>query len=1196
MSDHDAETKADSGDSPGDAPEAALYARVKAAFIKASEMGIAERDEYIRREFGDDLDAESMLRGLLSAADRPLPYETLADEIIVAHRAQRIGTKPGSDPGDDSGRPKVPERSRIGPYLLLERLGEGGFGVVYLAEQHKPVKRRVAIKVLKPGMDTRQVIARFEAERHALAMMEHPGIARVFDGGETETGRPYFVMELVRGEPITEYCDRRELSINERLRLFGKVCGALHHAHMKGVIHRDIKPSNVLVTEIDGEATPKVIDFGIAKATNARLTDQTLHTDLWQMLGTPEYMSPEQAELSANELDSRADVYSLGVLLYELLTGITPFESTRLRSAALAEMQRIIRNEDPQRPSTKLSTSRTGDAAAKSRGIAKNKLRAMLTGDLDWVVMRCLEKQVQRRYDSAAEIGREIDRFLSGQPVDAVPPSRLYLAGKYIRRHRRTAVAAALVLTALLMGLIGTTAGLIDATHQRRIAQAEADRAERQTYVAQMQLAWSSLGDKPGKTAAFLEDAPEEHRGWEWAAINARLDLSTKSIDLPGLPLSGPNGPTQFGIAPIDQDTVLVARDSDPVGAELRSLSTGEILFSIDGFGPNAKHHYSLSPDRSRCFVYTLPRRRNRAPPTDLELGAFRLQILDPRTGELLETLAARLPEDVAHFCLGRFGRRVYYAMGNRIVGHEIRTDTAVAESEELPFPAITFTVSPDGHSLVATGSQGGVAVLDSASLRVRHLLQGHRNLVRFSQFSADGSTLITASLDGTARIWNLDRPADDPVVLEHGIAVVRAYLDEDGTTAFTETDAIRAWDAKTRELKGVFASESLMNGSTFVPYGGQGIAAIGDDGTLRIWDPDVESTIRLNGHRGHINAARFTGDSGFIVSGGWDGWGSDAGGAIRLWDADTGLHVAALGLPGEVGRFVDVSGDGRYALTATSHGKTKGLRIIDLERGDVEYSREEVWGLAAHPSQHLAAVVFGDTLHTLDLDTGVRKPVSDLDLRTYQGGMFWTPDGTLFVTAVRPGVLGIGWAIAIYHGHDFTLLGSVSGTAAAFDHTEGLLVVVDAQASTLRWIDPMTLEEQRSLVVPDLDTPGVRIVTNGNRYILTSPNEKAIMFWDRETATRVAVFTGDGFISDLTWDETGDRLLVTWGRSIHLFDHASCGQRAQARRQLQSALDGQTDANIPEAVSNRAELIKSLRNTIEGQRATLTRPNLQSP
>jgi serine/threonine protein kinase len=358
---------------------------------------------------------------------------------------------------DESPLVEVPG-AVIGRYKLLERIGEGGMAAVYMAEQAEPIRRKVALKIIKLGMDTKSVIARFEAERQALAMMDHPNIAKVFDAGATETGRPYFVMELVTGVSITEYCDKNNVNTKERLALFIQVCHAVQHAHQKGVIHRDIKPSNVLVTRHDGRPVPKVIDFGIARATNQRLTEKTLFTRYAHIIGTPAYMSPEQAELSDVDIDTRSDVYSLGVLLYELLTGTTPFSEEELRKAGYLEMQRLIREEEPAKPSTRLNTlGQTLTDIAKCRASTPDLLTRAIRGDLDWIVMKTLEKVRDRRYDNASALALDVQRHLKDEPVLARPPGTVYRLRKLLRRHRLqagVALAASVLLGALLVVIL----------------------------------------------------------------------------------------------------------------------------------------------------------------------------------------------------------------------------------------------------------------------------------------------------------------------------------------------------------------------------------------------------------------------------------------------------------------------------------------------------------------------------------------------------------------------------------------------------------------------------------------------------------------------------------------------------------------------------------------------------------------------
>ena len=497
--------------------------REKAVFCEALEIADPkQRRQFLDQACGADKVLRAQVERLLALSQGAGDFFkdcAPALEPEAADAAQVLSA------AESALEPEIPETKCIGPYKLLQKLGEGGYGVVYMAEQEQPIRRRVALKIIKLGMDTRNVIARFEAERQALALMDHPNIARVLDAGATETGRPYFVMELVYGVKITEYCDQNRVSMQERLQLFIQVCNAVQHAHQKGIIHRDLKPSNIMVTMHDGVPFPKVIDFGIAKATEQRLTDKTLFTSYAQLMGTPAYMSPEQMELSGLNLDTRSDIYSLGVLLYELLTGRTPFDTTDLLKLGVEELRRTVREQEPLSPSAKLQTLNNEEITktAQRRHIEPPRLLTQLRGDLDWIVLKCLEKDRTRRYATANGLAMDIERYLHEEAVLARPPSRLYRLQKLVRRNRMVFLFGAVAVVALLLGTIISTLLLFSERRLRR----EAELREQASRVAS--LVTQGRFDEADKLSAGLplnkpsvEVSAELRALGDWHAANGR--------------------------------------------------------------------------------------------------------------------------------------------------------------------------------------------------------------------------------------------------------------------------------------------------------------------------------------------------------------------------------------------------------------------------------------------------------------------------------------------------------------------------------------------------------------------------------------------------------------------------------------------------------------------------------------------------
>ncbi len=740
--------------------------------------------------------------------------------------------------------------SSIGRYKLLEKVGEGGFAVVWMAEQHEPVRRRVALKILKPGLETKNVIARFEAERQALAMMDHPNIAKVFDAGATEKGQPFFVMELVRGIRITDFCDTNQLPTSERLKLFLQVCHAVQHAHQKGIIHRDIKPSNILVTLQDGVPVPKVIDFGIAKATQQPLTDKTLFTQFQQVLGTPAYMSPEQTELSALDIDTRSDIYSLGVLLYELLTGGTPFDPKRLLEAGFEEMRRIIRETEPPRPSTRVGTL-TQEALvtmAKRRQAEAPKLIHLLRGDLDWIVMRALEKDRRRRYETADGLAADIERHLHNEPVIARPPSPAYRLQKLVRRNKLLVVASSAIASALILGASFSTWSFLR-EHDALGREAEQrHRAEQQTQIANANQRKAEQSDRLTRKHLYAADMLQaydafEHgnlvlarqllgryrpangaggpsadlRGWEWQQLWQRtahnddlFELRGHQRDAQGAGLL-PDGHTVVStgvdgaLKLWDLNNPAAAPESVPGGPGGLAGFQSPLRLSADGamLAVAGDDGWAVWDTEGRRFT------ANGGPgATGLALSSDKrklalsredhVEIVDLVTKERIHQIARTDSDFMTGVAFSPDGNFLAYASGDSRIGlYDLASRAATSLGQTIYLGALSLTFSPDGQLLVSA-DRGGISVWNVSGRTRLKTLTAHQSQVTCVAFSPDGKLLASASGDHSIKLWDTSSWEELATLYGHEGEVHSVAFSADGRRLVSSGPdrTVRIWSA----------------------------------------------------------------------------------------------------------------------------------------------------------------------------------------------------------------------------------------------------------------------------------------------------------------------------------------------------------------------------------------------------------------
>ena len=869
----------------------------------------------------------------------------------------------------------------ISRYTLLQMIGDGGFGSVYMAEQKEPVRRRVALKIIKLGMDTQQVVARFEAERQALAMMDHPNIARVLDGGCTETGRPYFVMELVKGHTVTKYCDEHKLSTRQRLELFILICQAIQHAHQKGIIHRDIKPSNILVATIDGRSVPKVIDFGIAKATQHDLTDKIVFTQFHQFMGTPAYMSPEQAALDSTDIDTRSDIYSLWVLLYELLTGNTPVEAKELTRGGHDEIRRKIREIDPPRPSNRLTTLTNDEltTVARSRSIEPARLAKLIRGELDWVVLKSMDKDRSRRYGTANGFALDIQRYLNNEPVTAVKPSPIYHFQKFARRHKAGLAAAACF--ALLLGVTAGVAAaqaiknesLFTAAEEARLremsskereielrhiaetergnAEIERDRNRRLLYIAHMNLAKRAWDESNmGRAVELLEmyrPQPDQTdlRNFEWHYLD-RLCHSEL------LTLNGHSGCVAF--SPDGKRLVSGGGGSGQSGeVKIWDVTSGRAIFTLKGH-TSAVWSVAFSPDGKRVASASLDQT---VKVWDAETGqemialnghtdgvssvAFSpdgkrlvsasmdqtLKVWDAATGQELLTLKGHT-KSVWSVSFSPDGQRVASAgldlaikVWDAVSGQELFTLTG--HTDEV----VSVAFSPDGQYLASASNDESVKVWDSMSGGELLTLKGHSGKVWSVVFSPDGKRLASGSVDQTVKVWDAISGQEQLTLKGHNDRVKSVVFSPDGQRLASASldHTVKLWKVEVDQESPTLIVHSDHVLSVALSPDGKRLASAIWDGSIEVSGTSGDQeTLSLNGHRLPVTSVAFSPDGKRLASASMDK-------TVKVWDALAGQEI--LSLTGHISMVwcVAISPDGKL-LASASLDKT--VKVWDVTTG----------------------------------------------------------------------------------------------------------------------------------------------------------------------------------------------------------------------------------------------------------------------
>jgi eukaryotic-like serine/threonine-protein kinase len=1066
---------------------------------------------------------DAALRGRVDALLRAFDEErSFLERPAVAPPAPAPGPETTTYSPEGVTQPLSAGAVIAGRYKLLQEIGEGGMGTVFMVEQLEPVKRRVALKLIKPGMDSRQVVARFEAERQALALMDHVNIARVFDGGTTENGRPYFVMELVRGVPITKYCDGHRLPLEDRLELFVDVCRAVQHAHQKGIIHRDLKPSNVLAAPFDGRPVVKVIDFGVAKAAGPALTDRTLFTGFGVVVGTAEYMSPEQAELNNADIDTRSDVYSLGVLLYELLTGTTPVTHQRAREASLPEVLRLVREEEPTRPSTRLSTTAELPAVAAARREEPGRLLRLVRGELDWIVLKALEKDRARRYETAAALAEDVCRFLADEPVQACPPSAGYRVRKFVRRNKAGVLTAAGVLLGTLLAAAGAlavqAAGTARVVAEQKQTQAANDRLtsalerEQQTlYFQRIALAARELDAKNvGRAEELLEECPAQLRDWEWHYLKHRRHREPVTIRGKGW---------------------ATAAAFSPDGKYLACVSVGQLVGEVKVWDVRAGVHHrtvaahlgpiggvAFSPDGRRLATAGWDKK---------------VKLWDVATGEPVHEWSDHTGY-VSCVAFSKDGKWLASGGGDNTVRVWDAQSFQHHRTLSGHSGGLYEVAFGNGGTLASTSSDETVRVWDAGTGRELHVLKGHAGPILAVAFSRDGKQLASGGFDGTVKVWDPEAGRHVRTIRDGDMPVMGVAFSRNGHRVATASleKTVRLWAVAAEHdpheaitLRG--HAEGVMR--VDISPDGLQIASASLDGTVKVWDSTPVTggpeLLTLRGHSGPVFGVAFRpSTTGPPTSVGLGSVSQDS--LVKLWDTTTGETTRTLrGHTGTVARLV-FSADGRRLVTADYAGKAivweadtgKELRTLRAN-GDVALDPE---------GKRLAFASEGGQVRVIDIDTGkelIPPFLAHLGPMTF---VTFAPDGKTLATGswdqtVKLWDAATGAPLHTLGGHTHLI------QFAAF-RGDGRQIATASWDHTAKVWDAVTGKELFTLRGHNDRVTGVAFSPDG-KHLATSSQDNTVRVWDSQSGKELTVLRGHtGYVLSVAFSQDGKRLASSGG------------------------------------------------------------------